>query len=647
MNLADVSTPYSVRIPAWQRAAWEKCCHPAETWTEFSRDQVEQSIVQRFESMVERYPGRVAVQFDGRCVTYDELNRRANQVARALVDRSGHRPEPVAILMGQGIWPMVAMVGVLKAGKFYTPFEPTSAEERLRRMLGNAGVSWIVTDGGTLELARRLAPASDAVLNLDDLPPTLPTDNLQLSIPADALACITYTSGSTGEPKGVILAHRAILANIRNYTNLIHICPDDRLSMVRSHAFNGAIKDIYGALLNGASLHPFDLARHGAAAMAGWMRAEGISLYCSVTTTWRQLISSLTGDHAFPDLRLVFIGGEPAYAEDVQRWWAAGASTCLVLFGYGISEAGHVTGILTEPSHPLASGPIPAGYATDEVRVHILDDTGCPLQPGEVGEIAVSSPALAAGYWSRPGLTAVAFRPAADGRRVYHTGDLGRLDPDGCLHHLGRMDHQAKIAGQRIELGEVESALLSLPFVDEAAAVIQPRADGENRLIAYIVAAGAAPPSVSQLRAALRARLPDAMLPSYFVTLPKLPKTPMGKVDRNNLPAPAFTRPWLDTPYAAPRSPVEDELASVWEEVLGIRGIGVHDAFFDLGGNSLLAMQVLERASRQLQVHLTLAQLFELPTVERMAAAVIEQWMGQPAKLAAAARWLDELATDL
>jgi len=278
---------------------------------------------------------------------------------------------------------------------------------------------------------------------------------------------------------------------------------------------------------------------------------------------------------------------------------------------------------------PIAGHVLPVGYPAEDKEILLLDEDGAEVGGDAVGEIAVRSRYLSPGYWRRPDLTAAAFRPDPAGgpARIYRTGDLGRRLPDGCLLHLGRQDFQVKIRGFRVEVAEVEGALLSLPQVREAVVVAREDRPGERRLVAYLVPTARPAPTVSALRQALAATVPDYMVPAAFVVVDTLPKTPGGKVDRRALPAPGRARPALDQPLVAPRTPVEAAVGAIWQEVLGLDEIGLHDNFFDLGGHSLAVGQVLARVTETFHVDLPVRILFEAPTVNGLALAVIRGLM--------------------
>ena len=596
-----------------------------EPFVEFTKAEIEQSIPHRFEQQVRSNPSRLAVCDGNRQVSYRELNELANAVAWNIIEQRGVQPEPVAILLEQGVWPLAAILGILKAGKFYVPLEPSDPLARLTYMMEDADAPLIVTDQRNRGLAATLAP-EDCLFSVVEELPTATAGDPDISVSPDALANIVYTSGSTGLPKGVYTNHRNVLWLIHQYTNAIRITRADRLSLLRSINFNGAVKDVFGSLLNGASLFPFDLHSKGFAPMAQWLSTSQITVYCSVATVFRQFLDHLPPTAHFSHVRVILIGAEPVYQHDVKQARRFFSPGCVVRHSFGTSESGTACILTVKPGCEVGPGPLPSGFPLENVHVHIWDEDGREAGPNQAGEIVVGSPYMALGYWRKPDLTAAKFipDPGDSTRRLYRTGDLGRLRPDGYLIHLGRKDDQVKIGSRRVEIGEIEAAFLDLDEINEAAVVARPDRRDRPRLVAYVTSHDPTNLSLADLKRRLRFRLPAYMIPSAIVMLPALPKTPVGKTDRHQLPAPDPSRPMLDTPYKAARTPIEDELVDIWSSVLDIDQIGIHDAFLELGGNSLLAIEIVQLAIRAFHVEIPLQVLFEAPTVADMALAIVQ-----------------------
>jgi acyl-coenzyme A synthetase/AMP-(fatty) acid ligase len=374
-------------------------------------------------------------------------------------------------------------------------------------------------------------------------------------------------------------------------------------------------------LLNGASLHFFDPRVDGLGTLADWLEREDITMYRSATSVFRSFASQLASRDRFPRLRVSVVTAEPVHARDVELFRRHFADSGLLCNELGLTEAGTVRSFLLSKDTPLVDGRVPVGYPVEDVGVLLLDPDGRPVAPGAIGEIVVRSRFLADGYWRRPDLTAARFRvdPEGEPGRLFFSGDLGTMAPDGCLVHHGRRDFQAKVRGHRVEIEDVEAALVALPGVHTAAVVAREDALGGSQLTGYVVLAGEPALAVADLRSALAASVPAHMIPATFVRLDAMPLTTGGKVDRRALPPPPSTRPELAVPLVAPRTPLEALLAEIWAEVLELGTIGVLDDFLDLGGDSLRAGQIVGRVRAAVDVPITEATLLEAPTVEAMA----------------------------
>jgi len=621
-----MSDPFKhiVKLPPEQRAIRAKCFHPTGAFVEFHKEEIEQSIPERFEKIVRQYPDRVAVKTKHHEFTYETLNQSANRLARAILAHLGEGEEPVALLLEPGAFIIAAILGILKAGKIYVSLDPAVPHSRRAEMLEDSQAKLLLTNTKHLSQAQRLAQGGQQILNCDAVDAGIATGNLDRRVSPETCALILYTSGSTGRPKGVLHNQRHILVETRNYTNDVQICPEDRLALCQSCSFALSIRNLYGALLNGATLFPYDLATEGVASLAEWMRTNQITILHIPATTFRGFLDAVAADAMFPALRVLRLGAEPINSEDVKLFQRHFSSHCVLLHAIGPSETGTIRRHFITHEWRSSDSKIPVGYAVPDKEVLLLDETGREVGADQIGEIAVRSKYLALGYWQRPDLTQAAFLPDPHGgeERLYLTGDLGVMRPDGCLIHMGRKDFQVKIRGYRVEVAEIEIALLGLDSIK--AAVVHAQADdgGEQRLVAYVVPATASTPTVSELRRPLVQTLPVYMVPSAFVFLDALPLLPNGKVDRRALPAPNQARPALDAPYVAPRTPIELDLASIWAEVLNVKQVGIHDHFLDLGGHSLLATRIISKVSDTFRVEVPLRSLFESPTVADMAVVI-------------------------
>jgi acyl-coenzyme A synthetase/AMP-(fatty) acid ligase/acyl carrier protein len=396
------------------------------------------------------------------------------------------------------------------------------------------------------------------------------------------------------------------------------------MSLMRYASVFGATRDILAAILNGAGLYLFDFKKDGVASLARGLIEERITVCFFGAALFRSFLDTLDDRNNFPDLRIIRLGSDTVKKLDVERFQARFAPGCVLVNGLSSTETATVCKYFIAKETRLASETVPIGYPTDDVEIALLDDEGNEVGPGEVGTIAIKSRYLALGYWRQPELTDAAFsrQPGSDDMRVFQMGDLGRRSPDGLLEHLGRKDFQVKIRGYRVNTTEVERVLLELDAITDAAVVVRNDRAGEARLVACVVPAAQPGPGIEQLRSALHDLLPEYMIPSAVIVMGKLPLTPNGKLDRRALPSLDGGRPTLDGPFVAPTGPLEKELSRIWQEVLNVGPIGIHDDFFALGGHSLAAMRVVSRVTEEFLVQIPLQSIFQSPTIADMAAVI-------------------------
>jgi amino acid adenylation domain-containing protein len=587
-----------------------------------------ETIKELFEEQVARTPDAPAVSFAGEQLTFDELNRRANKVARLLQERGVGPGTFVGVLMEKSLDLVAAVLGVVKSGGAYIPLDPLYPADRIEFMVGDAEPALLLTEQKHLGIELGSAAPRIAV----DTPGVLdPYDDADLPTVAtgDDLAYVIYTSGSTGRPKGAMIANRSLASAHFAYDRAYRLRELTAHAQMASFSFDVFTGDLIRSLLAGAKLVlcPIETVIDPGALLDLMLR-EGIDAGEFVPAT-----ASLLFEHAeregktLEHMRLIVVSSE-AWRTDKYVFYKSlcGPNTRLIN-AYGLTEA-TIDSTWFEPPDDAELVPgrfVPIGAALDNTQVYVLDAALEPQPVGIPGELCVGGVAVARGYLNRPELTAEKFVPdpfsEEPGALLYRTGDLARWLPDGTIDFLGRTDRQIKIRGFRIEPGEIEAVLERRAEIRAAAVAERQDARGETRLVAY-VENGNAPLDVNDLRAALAEHLPNYMVPSAFVSVGRLPMTPNGKVDLNALPEPEWDTVSTTEEFVAPRTDIEKRIASVWGSVLAVDEVGLNDNFFALGGHSLLAMQVMSRLRDEFDVSLSLRALFDAPTVLELAAEV-------------------------
>ncbi|MEM9271366.1 MAG: amino acid adenylation domain-containing protein [Cyanobacteria bacterium P01_F01_bin.143] len=603
--------------------------HPVNSFREFPLAAIAQSIPDRFDQQIRQYPQNLAISSKNYQWTYQELASQANAIAQSILNLCGETAARIALLFEHDAPAIAAIFATLKAGKTYVPLDPSYPSVRLNYIVEDSQATVILTNHKNLALAQKLKRQNIPVLNIDEIDIATQIKEVNSTIPPDALAYILYTSGSTGQPKGVIQNHRNILHFIRTYTNNLHIAPDDNLTLLSSYSFDAAIMDIFGALLNGATLYPFDIKEDGLTNLAQQLQEQKITIYHSTPTVYRYFLETMSlGENFLSQIRLVVLGGEEVVKTDVDLYQKYFSSDCLFINGLGPTESTVTLQSFMSHETTITRNSVPVGYPVEETEILLLNKAGID---GQIyGEIAIKSPYVALGYWQKPELTQKVFLsdPQNQNIKIYRTGDLGRLRTDGSIEFLGRKDFQVKIRGFRIELGEIEAALQRHPQIQQS--VVIPREDnpGEKQLVAYLVLSSGSCKS-GQIRDFLQEQLPDYMLPSTFVILEDLPLTPSKKIDRRALPIPEENLAQEPT-WNGPRNALELQLTQIFKEILKLDSVGVQDNFFELGGHSLLAVRLMAKIQQQFGVMLPLATLFQSSTIEKLATILQQQQESVP-----------------
>jgi amino acid adenylation domain-containing protein len=590
-------------------------------WNDTATAYPETTVHQLVAAQAARTPDAIAVAHRERRLRYAELDDRADGLAARLRRHGVTRGAKVGICAERSPELVIALLGVLKAGAAFVPLDPEYPAERLGFMIEDAGISVVITH----EQARDQVPSgAGVVIDLDEPHATLRTEHTVLPAGPDDVMYVIYTSGSTGVPKGVVNTHRGVVNRLLWGQDTFRLSPFDRVLQKTPYSFDVSVWEFFWPLIVGARLVMADPGGHrDPHYLRDVLKSQRITTAHFVPSMLREFMD--TADLAeFIDLRHVFCSGE-ALPADLARRFLQARPSCPLHNLYGPTEAS------IEVSHwacrPDATGPgVPIGRPIANTELLVMDKAGRLAPIGIPGELWIGGVGVALGYLNRPELTAERFirhpfspDPAA---RVYRSGDLVRLLPDGAIEYLGRIDRQVKLRGLRIELGEVESALTAHENVAASMVVVREDEPGDQRLVAYCVPAPGAHIDPAQLRRWCRRSLPAYMTPEWIVPLDQFPLTPSGKVDHRALPQPAADCPDLEREYTAPRTDTERLIANTWAEVLGRDRVGIHDNFFDLGGHSLLGVRVVNRLGRELGVDIALRALFTAPNVAQLAAQI-------------------------
>ena len=607
-------------------------------------------------------PDRPAIDSPGATVSYGELERQSNRLANFLLAAGMQKGTPVAIVADDAAVVIGTILGLLKAGGVFVPLDARLPQRRLRALVAEVSPRWFVAEQKFAPLvgaiaegidARRLfidgAPEMATVAAgrpVDDFAACADTSRPRLDRDGEEAAYVYFTSGSTGQPKGITGRLKAIDHYIRWETTTFGIGADDRVSQLTTPSFDASLRDYFAPLVSGGTVCvPPAGTVLDAQLLVEWLDGQRVTIVHCVPSVFRTMLNEGLDRSRFPRLRAILMAGEAILPADAAKWFDIFGDRIELVNLYGPSETTMTKFYHRVTREDAGRSLIPIGKPMSGAAAIIADDQGNPCPAGVIGEIQIRTPYRSRGYFGRDDLTRAVFVPNKFGSNpddlVYMTGDLGRMLPDGTFELLGRRDHQVKIRGERVELGAIETALRTHPAVRDVTVVDREDRAGARYLVAYVVLGDAA--LRDQLRDHLAADLPPVMIPSAFVVLETLPRLLNGKIDRAGLPAPE-ARPRAAHALAAPRTPVEAQLAALFCDVLGAANVGIDESFFELGGHSLLATQLVSRARRTFNVAIPVRALFDTPTIAGFAAHVDAlRWAAQGAASPAAGRTEIEL----
>jgi amino acid adenylation domain-containing protein/non-ribosomal peptide synthase protein (TIGR01720 family) len=566
-------------------------------------------------------------------LTYSEMNQRANQIAHYLRSQGVESGMVVGICLPRSLDLIVGLLGILKAGAAYLPLDPEYPRDRLQYMLEDTQTPLVLASKQTLEV---LPPIDAETLSMDSLAGEFdaqPMENPKTGVQPDDLAYIIYTSGSTGLPKGVLIPHLAVVNHNLAVKDLFALTSEDRVFQFSTINFDAAVEEIFPALQTGCRLVLRGDSLIGGSELLALVEQEGVTVLDLPTAYWHQLVNDLVtvGAELPAVVRFVVVGGEKASREKFIEWWEHGGHRVTWMNTYGPSE----TTIITTWYEVKAGDEswrdlddLPIGRPIDNVQVYVLNKYGCPVPVGVSGELVIGGLCLAQGYLNQPERSAERFVPnpfaSQFGERLYRTGDLVRWLPIGELEFVGRVDHQVKVRGFRVEPGEIESHLQRHPAIEDALVIAEKDSSGNNALIAYYVPSASNAPEEADLRDYLGGQLPAYMVPVGWVAMECFPLTHSGKVDRRALPEPGDLHNLAEQASRAPQTDEEIKLAHIWQELLGQEEIGAEDHFFEIGGHSLLATQLVSHVRQAFEVELRVRDIFERPTIASQARKIVE-----------------------
>jgi non-ribosomal peptide synthetase component F len=528
-----------------------------------------------------------------------------------------------AILMAHDAPMIGAVVGAQKAAQIVVALDPADPLARLKTLIEDAEPSVIVTDTTNRELAAELVRPGGHVVNFELDAARGPTENLSIEIPAGQTACLTYTSGTTGRPRGVMKTHRQLRRAVAAHTDSMQYTENDRNPIFSAVSTGQGISAIWWTLLNGAMLCPFPLAQKGLTGLADWIVDRRLTTYASSASVFRTLAKTLDDGFVFSNVRAVWLASESITADDFKSFRKHFPATCALVHGLSSSETSNIAWSRWMHTDDVPEGVLPVGHFSRDMEISLVDDDGHPVPRGQVGEIVVRSRYVAAGYWRDPTLTAERFSEELDGAgtREVRSSDRGRINDDGLLEFCGRAEDHIKIRGNRIALPDIERTFAALPGIENVAVVAVSRETDEPMLVAFIVRANDASWTAPRLRQAVKSSLPRAMVPSRIVFLDSLPSNRGNKVDREALRQHAL--PLRDEAQGErPSTQTEALLADIWADVFGLSDIRLDDDFFSLGGDSLMGALVAAKVHAALDVELSLGEIADSPTVSALAAIV-------------------------
>jgi amino acid adenylation domain-containing protein len=576
-----------------------------------------------FESVVERFPSRIAIHTSEQEITYDRLNKRANQIAHMLLDFSEGNHNRVGLLFEQGSNAIASILGVLKAGCAFVPLNDSDPVSVLIDICRDCTPVILLTD--QKKLAQTIVNNNVPIIDINKLSDDLSETNPSPRGDADTTAYLFYTSGSTGKPKGVCQTQRNLFHFVRVYSRSLGLTYKDRLSLLYTLAFSASNMDVFGALLNGATLCPYNARKLGTTWLPDWLETFQISILHTVPTVFRHITKNLESKHVFSTIKGVDLGGESVFRSDIGLFKKHFTDDCILINHLAATEASVMAQYQIDLSLDHKSEFLPVGTEAEGVMIRFIDSDGNEVAEGETGEIEVHSPYVSSGYWNLPELNRKVFIEGEHlpKKRMYRSGDLGYRGEDGKIYFLGRSDHRVKIHGYSVDTNEVEAAIRKCsPWHDIAVIARQLEDDNPIRLVAFIVENNDTQIGLNEVRKSLSQHLASYKIPTKFVFLTTLPEIASGKIDRKSLEKLDLQGKYIETDFVAPVNEMEQKIADLYKHVLKIDQVGRNDDFFYMGGDSLKATELHVFVDKAFSQKIPLYILFRDPTVAGMASNI-------------------------
>lgn len=588
----------------------------------FLLSEVEQSIPHRFAAQVVLNPDKTAVISNGDRISYRELDVQSNQIANALLENGCRKTDAIALLLDQGVESVISILGILKAGKVYVSLSPIAGPDSIAKIIEHSGARTVIVQSDYAELIAALSEEQSLRVLLAGFHRKEEKTAPEINISPNDPAYIFYTSGTTGERKGVFDCHRNVLHNVMRYTNNLHIDASDCLSMIQMPHFSGTVSSLFSALLNGATLCPIDFAKIGASAMAREIVDCNVSIFHSVPSIFTALCQTRSD---FDCIRTVRLEGDRVDARHIRLFDQRFTSPSCLAIGLGATETGLSVQWLHTPGDSVPQLGAPIGYPTSGMVARVQDGAGNDVPDDTPGELVITSEFLALGYWRDRKLTARKFRTCGDNARsrAYRTGDIVSRSAIGFISYVGRTEFQLRVRGVNIDATAVENALCAHPDIEHALVQLCVNAVNVDQLCAFIVTAVPDTLTITTVRQFLMGKLSREMIPARFVYVNALPLDQHGKIDRTALPALTRQRPPLAYAPEPPQDEMQQRLIECCEFVLGIDNIGIDDSFYDLGGDSLLVLQFQMRVEERTGSRFPEVAFEQSPTVRSVADALV------------------------